>query len=108
MCHKHQAVAGIVVDIEAALRELRLWHDRPPSAEALNSTAPFAVDTLSFTQWLQFIFLPQMQRLVKSGGTLPTNCAITPMAQEYFRQQAIVATPLIKPLQQLDRLLAET
>jgi uncharacterized protein YqcC (DUF446 family) len=108
MSDKHQAVADALREIEAALRAQRLWHHQPPSAEALNSTAPFAVDTLSFTQWLQFVFLPQMQRLVNRGGALPTNCAITPMAQEYCRQQAIAAAPFIKPLQRLDSLLTDT
>jgi len=106
MSDKHIALADILIDLEAALRDLNLWHIDAPSAEALASTAPFAVDTLTFTQWLQFIFLPQMQVLVKRRGSLPANCAIAPMAEEYFRPQVIDGGPVVLQLRRVDTLLS--
>ncbi|WP_339899943.1 YqcC family protein [uncultured Gilvimarinus sp.] len=106
MTDKHIAVADILLDLEAALRELNLWHSEPPSAEALASTAPFAVDTLTFTQWLQFMFLPRMHTLVTGRGTLPVNCAIAPMAEEYFRPQSLDASAVLVQLQRIDTLLS--
>ncbi|WP_339616520.1 YqcC family protein [uncultured Gilvimarinus sp.] len=106
MSDKHIAVADILIDLEVALRELNLWHSESPSAEALASTAPFAVDTLTFTQWLQFMFLPQMQELVKHRGPLPANCAIAPMAEEYFRPQVIDGAAVVLQLRRVDTLLS--
>ena len=106
MTDKHIAVADILLDLEAALRELNLWHSESPSAEALASTAPFAVDTLTFTQWLQFMFLPRMHTLVTERGTLPVNCAIAPMAEEYFRPQSLDASAVLVQLQRIDTLLS--
>ncbi|UTF61480.1 YqcC family protein [Gilvimarinus sp. DA14] len=107
MADKHIAVANVLIDIEAAMRELQLWESSPPSAEALASTQPFAIDTLSFTEWLQFIFLPRLQQLVEQRGSLPVNCQIAPMAQEYFRPMAISGEALIIELQRIDTLLSQ-
>ena len=52
------AIAAQLIDLEAALRQLDLWSDAPPSQEALRSEQPFAMDALEFEEWLQFIFLP--------------------------------------------------
>ncbi len=80
-----EQVAALLIDIEAELRQLNLWDDVSPSEQALASSEPFCVDTLSFTQWLQFIFLPTMYHLMESEAPLPTECGIAPMAEEHFR-----------------------
>ena len=46
-------IAEVLIDIEAQLRQLGLWDKIPPSTEALASTQPFCVDTLTLPQWLQ-------------------------------------------------------
>ena len=69
------------------MRDIGLWSDLIPSDEALASTQPFAVDTLEFVEWLQFIFLPRMKNLVETGSPLPSNCGIAPMAEEYFNRK---------------------
>jgi uncharacterized protein YqcC (DUF446 family) len=94
---------SLLVDIEYELRALGLWEDESPSVEALASIEPFAVDTLSFSQWLQFIFLPNMYFIIEQKITLPTNCQIAPMAEESFAQSNTLA--LIQHLRKLDLLL---
>lgn len=100
-------VAELLIDVEASLRQLNLWQDEPPSAEALASTQPFCIDTLGFDQWLQFIFLPTMYQLIDSGEALPTECAIAPMAEEYFRGSELPTRALEDALAEVDRLLTE-
>ncbi|WP_049723671.1 YqcC family protein [Gilvimarinus polysaccharolyticus] len=102
----HIAAADILIDLEAALRDLQLWQLDLPPAEALASTAPFAVDTLTFTQWLQFMFLPQMQLLIDERAPLPVNCAIAPMADEYFKPQVVDGSAVVVQLQRIDTLLS--
>ena len=62
-------VKSLLVDIECELRVLGLWEDEAPSAEALASIEPFAVDTLSFSQWLQFIFVPKLYFIIEQKIT---------------------------------------
>jgi uncharacterized protein YqcC (DUF446 family) len=101
-----EQVAAILIDIEAHLRQLDLWRDEQPSAEALASTQPFCIDTLDFSQWLQFVFLPTMYHLIEAEQALPTECAIAPMAEEYFRGLALPSTELERALLAVDRLLS--
>lgn len=105
MIQQHIALAEILMDIEKELRELRLWEAEPPSVEALASTEPFAVDTLSFPQWLQFIFIPRLYLLIDVGAALPSNCGIAPMAEHYFQSLNLNSTTLIKVLHKTDALL---
>ena len=102
----HTDVAALLIDIEAQLRQLSLWESEMPRDEALASTQPFAIDTLTFPQWLQFIFLPTMYRLVDEGDALPTQCAIAPMAEESFRGSALPISGLLDALERMDVLLS--
>lgn len=102
----HISVAEVLIDIEKELRELQLWDFEIPSEEALSSTEPFAVDTLTFPQWLQFIFLPRIYFMIEQGMQLPGSCGITPMAEQYFSVLSLHSSPLIVHLQRVDDLLS--
>jgi uncharacterized protein YqcC (DUF446 family) len=103
MTDRHIAIAEILLDIECELRRARLWQSEMPSEEALPSEQPFALDTLDFHQWLQFILLPRMHYLVSEHLVLPASCAIFPVAEEVYQGQAEMR-PLLLQLQRLDRL----
>ena len=63
-----------------ALKVEQLWSDAKPSKSALLSDAPFCCDTLTFAQWLQFIFEPKMRRIADHGDPLP-QMALMPMSE---------------------------
>ena len=102
----HTAIAELLIDIEAELRQLGLWDRLPPSPEALASDQPFSIDTLTLPQWLQFIFLPTIYRLLEEGQPLPARCGIAPMAEEYFRGLGLASTSLEQALSKIDELLS--
>ena len=62
-----------LIDLETALKAHKQWESIAPSAEALASTQPFCVESLSPTQWLQWIFIPRMHALLEAKATLPRN-----------------------------------
>lgn len=99
-------VADSLLRIEIELRALNLWSCTEPPDEALQSTQPFAVDTLLFTEWLQFVFLPRMKNIIEADGPLPTSSGIAIMAEEHFRGQALSGDALIRELTVIDRLLS--
>jgi uncharacterized protein YqcC (DUF446 family) len=98
-------IAAVLIDIEAHLRQLGHWERSPPAAEALASTEPFCIDTLSLPQWLQFVFLPTMYQLLEAGEPLPSRCGITPMAEEYFQGSGLPLEALLQSLADVDKLL---
>jgi uncharacterized protein YqcC (DUF446 family) len=106
--HKKIEIAAVLIDIEAELRRLAMWDAEPPSEEALASPHPFAIDTLTLPQWLQFVFLPRMYRIIEADGVLPTRCGIAPMAEEFFRGARQPIAGLLDALERVDVLLSDT
>jgi len=100
-------IAEVLIDIEAQLRQLGLWDKIPPSTDALASTEPFCVDTLTLPQWLQFIFLPTLYQMLEEEKTLPGRCGIAPMAEEFFRGTGIAVGALVDSLMEIDELLSQ-
>lgn len=98
---------SLLMDLECELRQLSLWRTEPPSQEALASTQPFAVDTMNFTEWLQFIFLPKMHALLDCDSPLPLGSGIKPMAEEYFRELALPVASLLDVLARIDTALSK-
>lgn len=82
---KHAYLLGLLEQLEQALREASLWQEKSPSAEALASTQPFAIDTLAFEQWLQWLFLPKMYQMIQQGN-LPLRCDIAPYLDEWAKK----------------------
>lgn len=106
MTERHRQLARELSQLEKQLRDMGLWSENTPSPEALASSQPFAVDTLTFVEWLQFIFLPRMQQRVDVSAPLPTACAIAPMVEEYFRDQSCDASALYSVMADIDQLLS--
>lgn len=100
-----QGLPDMLSQLEAELRRLELWATTPPPEEALTSRLPFCCDTLSFPQWLQFVFLRRMRRLTESGASLPQACGIAPMAEEWFAASQTDSGRLLGILQNIDDLL---
>jgi uncharacterized protein YqcC (DUF446 family) len=98
-------IAEILIDVEAHLRQLDLWQRIAPPTRALQSTEPFCIDTLTLPQWLQFVFLPTLYRMLEQEQPLPTQCNITAMAEEYFRGSELAVTELLKALRAVDTAL---
>lgn len=106
MTAKHKRVQHALTDIEAALSSLGLWQTTAPSPDALASTQPFCIDTLTFPQWIQFIFLERMQYLCEVKAALPEQCGIAPMSEEYFRSLTNNGQALTQSLLYIDEILA--
>ncbi|PUA30082.1 MAG: pseudouridine synthase [Cellvibrio sp. 79] len=108
MNERYITIAETLIDIERELRELRLWEAEMLPDAALASEQPFAVDTMTFPQWLQFIFLPRMYFLLDEQLPLPGNCGIAPMAEQYFSGLNLYSPPLIAQLKKIDALLTHS
>lgn len=63
------------------MRRIGLWESERPDDEALASLVPFCHDTLTFEQWLQWVFLPKMKAVVESGEDFPASSEIQPLAE---------------------------
>lgn len=99
-------ILALLMDVEAELRRLQQWDAEPPSAEAMASTEPFCIDTMSFAQWLQFIFIPRMRMLVEAERLPPGRSEIEPLVDAYFRPLGLDIEPLQRHIRALDQLIS--
>lgn len=69
--------------LEESMHHLSLWPVSKPSLRAMQSTVPFAVDTMSFECWLAYIFIPKMRAVISAGQPIP-SMQIAPAAEVYL------------------------
>ncbi len=105
---KYQHTLRLLQQIEMQLKSLQLWSIEAPSAAALASTAPFACDSMTLEQWLQFIFLPRMQQMIELQQPLPTHCGIYPMAEIVWTPLTADKVALFRCFKELDTVLSAT
>jgi uncharacterized protein YqcC (DUF446 family) len=58
-------------EIEAELRRIGYWQQQPLPAEKLQFERAFGADTMSFPQWLQFVFLPRARDVAAKRSKAP-------------------------------------
>lgn len=91
--------------LESELRRQDVWLPMPPPVEAMASTTPFCVDTMAFSQWLQWIFIPRVRAIIDRGGALPTGSNITSYAEETLPCERLEGEKLLLIIEQLDQLM---
>ena len=92
-------------DLEAELVIKQQWATQDMTPKDLVSTEPFAIDKMSFSQWLQFVFIPRLQLSCDNKATLPESCSVAPMAEEFYRINLIDAEAVINQLASIDHLI---
>jgi uncharacterized protein YqcC (DUF446 family) len=96
------AVAAAADRIEAELRRLGWWSAAPLLPEQYAFHQAFAMDTMAFSQWLQFVFLPRVRDAVASGEFPPGSMVAAQAMREFDGQEE--AGPLISRLSAFDAL----
>jgi uncharacterized protein YqcC (DUF446 family) len=91
--------------LESEMKMLGLWSAESPPTKALESLEPFCVDTLSFSEWVQWVMIPRMHHLILTGQPLPTHSSITPMAEEDLKGLEHKTSQLRKLLHAFDQRL---
>lgn len=91
--------------LEQALRQLNVWSPSPPAPEALTSSAPFCLDSMTCSQWLQWVFTPRMRALLERGILLPKGSDIVSYAQVALPAEGLHCHDLVGIIARLDQLM---
>jgi uncharacterized protein YqcC (DUF446 family) len=81
---KEQLVAAAADAIEKELRAIGYWRETPPAPEKMAFKRAFGMDTLSFTQWIQFVLLVRVRELLATGSALPSSSSVGTVAVREF------------------------
>lgn len=95
---------SLLQQIEAVMRTHGLWETASPPPAAFESDLPFCVDTLQFSQWLQWVFIVRFQALLDGNLPLPSNCNIATITEEAFKGMDFDPAELVALMQQFDAL----
>lgn len=111
MCDHHkkeEKLCQLLNQLEDELRLQNLWQNEKPSEQALASSLPFSMDTLTFEQWLQFVFIVKMRLLLQLKKALPEAISVSPFAMEYYKSLTIESSQIIALLTRIDLLLTRS
>ena len=103
--NKSDQLLSLLDQLETILHEQGIWPHEAPDDTAMASVQPFAVDTMSFEQWLVYVFVPKLRALAMSGAVLPTQCNVGDMAEEVL-QSCIEPQKVYQSIRRIDRLLS--
>lgn len=104
---KNQQVELALQSLQQALMKTGHWSESDISAQALASQQPFCLDTMNFSQWLQFVFIPNIQALINTQQALPClikGQGLEPMATEFYTKTEAGRT-VLAVICQIDELL---
>ncbi|HEX6996269.1 MAG TPA: YqcC family protein [Gammaproteobacteria bacterium] len=102
---RRQALAVVIDRLEATMRAADTWEDEPPPERLLASTQPFCFDTLTFTQWLQWLMIPRMRSILDNHEELPQTSAILPYAEEFVSERGH-GRELLRLIERFDELIS--
>jgi uncharacterized protein YqcC (DUF446 family) len=88
--------------IEAEMRRIGWWQNTPLRPEQLQFKEAFAMDTMTFAQWLQFIFLPRVREAATTNN-FPSGSSVGAQAVREF-DGVPEADPLVTLLSEFDAL----
>jgi uncharacterized protein YqcC (DUF446 family) len=108
MAADYDVVATKTDEIEAEIRRVRMWQDKPLPAEAMNFQRAFGGDTMAFEQWLQFVFIPRVRSIIESRGKFPSQSEVAGQAFKEWRMwgDAQNADDLLRLLKGFDGLFS--
>ena len=104
MSDRTQIMLSLLNKIEDFMRASNLWETVSPPPAAFESQQPFCVDTMVFSQWLQWIFIARFRAILEGGHPLPEACGIAVMAEEALKGMEIDLGQMLIMLREFDSL----
>lgn len=109
MHYKHKQIELALQSLKQEMLKADHWSEFAMTTEALASQQPFCLDTMNFSQWLQFVFIPNMKSLIEKKQALPgfkRDQGLGPMATEFYTKTEVERTILVV-ISQIDELLQQ-
>jgi tRNA pseudouridine synthase C len=103
--NKLEQMQELLAALELALLENGWWGSDAPDDAALASTEPFCVDALTFSEWLQWVYIPKMRAYMAAHGELPERSGLLAIAEEAWRGSAEDTEGLLLVMRALDGLV---
>ena len=97
-----RVVSKYINETEQEMRRIGLWQAAPLRPEQMNFKQAFAMDTMTFAQWLQFVFVPRVRESVATNSFPSGSCVGAQAVREFDCQPD--ADRLVQLLSEFDEL----
>jgi uncharacterized protein YqcC (DUF446 family) len=92
-----------ISEIETEMKRIGYWSPEPLPKEAYDFRQAFAMDTMAFSQWLQFILIPRVRTIIEQKGDFPSDNMVGAQAVREFDGDT-AASGLVTLLREFDDL----
>lgn len=99
-------LSPLIDSLSEQLQQLRLWSVEIPPVEHLLSQQPFCCDCLALEAWLQFVFIPKIQKMLNGNPLTCFECGIYPVAEESFNWVSNDISSLMNVIKNIDEIIS--
>lgn len=76
----HEIVQTALLRIEAEMKNIGLWDIDQPTPEAIANGGAFGTQSMTFEQWLRWVFIPRVHQIIDARGQFPSQSHIADQA----------------------------
>jgi uncharacterized protein YqcC (DUF446 family) len=99
-------IRSLLNEVKLIMEKAGEWQTLAPSPEKMMSTEPFSIDTLTFLEWLQWVYFARLMAILDSKGVLPSGAQVLPYAEEALKASGKSMPKLLTAIKQLDDALS--
>lgn len=103
----YQQLSLLLDRVETEMKAVSMWGDAKPAPTSFQSELPFFYDTMSFEEWVQWVYIARFREMIKASQLLPQNSDVSPMAEESFKGWGQRCEGVIAALRDFDRALSQ-
>ena len=103
----YQQLSLLLERVETELKAVGMWSETKPASKSFQSELPFFYDTMSFEEWVQWVYIARFREMIKANQLLPQSSDVSPMAEESFQGRSQRCEGVIAALRDFDRALGQ-
>lgn len=99
---------GVSVRLAAVVQSMKdagVWETQRPPDSAFENMGAFGINTMPFTDWLRWVFVPNVERLITTDGPWPTSSQVSAQAAREGDTDEVVQS-LVPALAAFDQLFS--
>lgn len=81
---QYKKVKSLILQIKEELNHIGWWQADPIEDIYFDNLGPFGVNTMTPAQWLQFVFIPNVEKIIEHKEPFPESSSVAAWAAKNF------------------------
>lgn len=100
-----RGVSERLAAVVQSMKDAGVWETQRPPDSAFENMGAFGINTMPFTDWLRWVFVPNVERLITTNGPWPTSSQVSAQAAREGDTDVVVKS-LVPALAAFDQLFS--